>query len=118
MSLKVQKTDPFGVTFADPADPGNTVRLKATRSLKSLGGANTTNYVTEIIVGDDVPVTIAGVSTQDTVSVRIRVSGSAESMSRIAELVSGLATILPTWVGEDVLVGFTPTTAPSFPPLV
>lgn len=104
-----------GQIFSDPADPGFTVRFKTTSNQKSLNGVSTQNYVTEIIYNDDHDVMINSVNAVDALSVRLRVSGSASSMTRLTEIVKGLAAQVGFWVVEDVLEGFPPTTIPYNP---
>lgn len=65
--------DAFGVTYANPTDPDFRVRFKTTSSQKSLNGVSVMNFVTEIIVNDNVPVTLGNTSANDPVAVRIRV---------------------------------------------
>lgn len=112
MTLKIQKIESNGVVYADPLRPLQTVRFRSTVSPKVLSGVQTKNYLTEIIVNDDNPVTVAGVAGSDPVSVRIRVSGSAESMPRIKKILAGLGVQLDDWADESVFIGFNPVTAP------
>jgi hypothetical protein len=106
---------PDGPVFADPTDPSYTVRFKTTTSPKSLNGAATTNFITEIIVNDNNDVTVGLVDAVDALSVRFRVSGSFESMDRLAEIFNGIAGQVSSWTSENVLAGFTPTTLPINP---
>lgn len=110
LQLYSQQTN--GVTYADPLDPDYTVRFKTASSGKSLNGVNTTNYSTEIIINDSHGISVSSVNANDSLSVRVRVSGSLGSMSRLAQIVGILSAQLPTWVSENVLVGFQPTTVP------
>lgn len=112
MALKIQKIETNGVVYADPADPGLSVRFKQTSQGKSLNGVPTTNHVTEIIINDDNQVMIGGHSAIDAISVRVRVSGSAQSKARIKALLGVLAS-LGTWADEDVFSGFRPVTPPN-----
>lgn len=102
-----------GVTFADPLEPDFTVRFKTTSSPKSLNGMSVTNYATEIIINDQNRVDIGQESAVDALSIRIRVSGSNMSQSRLQDMLVGLSAQLPVWVGENVLIGFQPTTVPT-----
>lgn len=111
-NLQLYSQQPNGVTYADSSDPDFTVRFKTTTSGKSLNGVQTTNYATEIIANDSHPVSINGVAAVDALSVRIRASGSIQSMSRLADILSGLAAKVPSWSSENVFVGFQPTTPP------
>lgn len=110
MSLFRQNAD--GAVYADPNAPDCTVRFKTTSAPKSLNGQKTTNYITEVIINDDVNVTVGGNPVVDQVSIRIRVSGSKESQTRIASLLAAYAAQLPGWSGEHVFIGFTPATPP------
>jgi hypothetical protein len=114
MSFKVQKTDSFGVTYADPANPHVTVRVKNTNGNKSIDGHSVTNRVTEVIVNSTNFVSFGDETAGDAVSVRLRVSGAVQSATHVAELLAGLAALVPTWTTEDVFEGFPPSTAPSF----
>lgn len=104
--------DANGVTFANPSDPDFTVRFKNTQSRKSLGGLTTQNYVEEIVFNDLNPITINGVSANDSVSVRLRISGSAESKARVTAILNSLAAQLPTWASNSVPLGFEPVEPP------
>lgn len=109
---------PEGPVYADPLDPNYTVRFKTTTAPKSLNGVRTTNFATEIIVNDQHAVIVGGVNAVDALSVRLRVSGSAESMARLKALVNQLGTQLASWTTEDVLLGFDPATVPVNPDAV
>ena len=111
-TLKVLRQEQTGVVYADPSDPNLTVRFRNTTSNKTLNGVQTKNYLTEIIVNDDNSVTVGGVAAQDALSVRVRVSGTNESQTRIGAILTALGNQLATWHGEKVFVGFNPTTAP------
>lgn len=104
--------DAFGVTYADPLDPDFTIRFKNTRATKNLNGVSTTNYVLELIVNDEEPVTINGVNANDALSVRLRVSGCFEATGRKVQILKSIGTQLLNWADENVLVGFEPTTTP------
>lgn len=115
MALKIQKIEQSGVVYADPADPGLMYRFKQTEQSKSLSGMQVANHVTEIIINDDVPVTIGSVDCLDAVSVRLRVSGTAQAKARVKALLVSLATNVDNWADEDVFGGFRPTTPPADP---
>lgn len=104
-----------GLTFADPTDPNYTMRFKSTQSRKNLNGQQVVNFVEDIIVNDLVPVTLGTGSANDSVSVRLRVSGSAESHARVKAIVKSLAAQLPAWADSNVLLGFEPSEAPDTP---
>lgn len=116
-NTQVLTRDAYGVTYADPAEPDFTVRFKTNRTLKGLNGVNVDNYLTEVIVNDRNEVTIGSVTANDPLSVRVRVSGSIESMARLKEIVTSIATQLDTWGNENVFLGFEPVTVPVNPPV-
>ena len=111
-NLKLLRSEATGPVFANPSDPDLTVRFRSTSSPKSLNGVSTKNYTTEIVYNDSNSVVIAGTNAQDAVSVRLRVSGSNESMPRIAEILACLSVQLSAWTAEKVFVGFNPDTVP------
>lgn len=110
MSLYRQNAD--GAIYANPSEPDCTVRFKTLSAPKSLNGQKTTNFISEIIINDDVNVVVGGVPTVDQISIRIRVSGSKESQARIQSLLAAYAAQLNGWAGEHVFIGFTPVTPP------
>lgn len=112
MALKIQKIEQNGVVYADPADPGLSVRFKQTVQGKSLNGVPTNNHVTEVIINDDNAITVSGKDAIDAISVRLRVSASAQSKARVKALLGILASS-DDWADEDVFGGFRPTTPPS-----
>lgn len=112
MALKIQKIEQNGVVYADPADPGLSVRFKQTEQGKSLNGVPVSNHVTEIIVNDDNAITVSGKDAIDAISIRLRVSASAQSKARVKALLGVLAAS-DVWADEDVFGGFRPTTPPS-----
>jgi len=104
-----------GVIYADPAKPDFTIRFRNDKSNKTLNGVQTTNYIGEIIYNDNNTVTVGGVSCVDAVSIRLRVSGTSESHTRISAILTTLAAQLMTWDGQSVFRGFNPTTVPTVP---
>lgn len=112
-SLKLYSQQPNGVTFSDPNDPDYQVRFKTTSTAKMLDGSRTTNFVTEVIVNDNHLVNIGDKQVSDAISVRVRVSGAAESHEHLKIVVKNLASQLATWADEDVFVGFRPDTLPT-----
>lgn len=115
MPLKIQKIEQTGVVYADPADPGLTIRFKQTEQGKSLNGTPVTNHVTEVIINDDNAVTVAGTSAIDALSIRLRVSASGFSKARVKSLLVALAADVDNWSDEDVFSGFRPVTTPTNP---
>lgn len=112
MAIKIQKIENNGVVYADPADPGLSIRFKQTSQGKSLNGVPVENHVTEIIINDDNQISVAGSNAIDAISVRLRVSGSAQSKARVKALLGVLAST-NVWADEDVFSGFRPVTPPS-----
>jgi len=111
-TLSVKSQDNAGVTYADPAKPDMIVRFRFGNTVKTLNGVSVTNYAAEIIYNDNNAVTVGGVSAQDALSVRLRVSGALESKTRLSQLLASLAAQLVTWDGQNVMQGFRPSTAP------
>lgn len=113
--LQLYSRDANGVTFADPADPDYTIRFKNTKTRKSLNGVSVDNHVEEIVFNDLVPVTIGSQTANDAVSIRIRISGSAASHTRVKSILASIAAQLPGWATGNVALGFEPTVAPDTP---
>lgn len=107
--------DANGVTFANPTDPDYTVRFKNTQSRKTLNGVSVVNYVEEIVFNDLVPVTLGSNVGNDSVSVRVRISGSAQSHARVKQILKSLSSQLPAWADGNVALGFEPAVAPDTP---
>lgn len=114
-TLKVQRLENTGVVYADPSDLNVSVRFRHSVGQKSINGVPVSNHVTEVIYNDDNNVTVGGVNAIDAVSVRLRVSGAAESKARIRELLLAMAAQVDNWDDESVFQGFNPTTAPVIP---
>lgn len=105
--LKLYSQQTNGNTWADPSDPDYTVRFKTNASPKSIDGQRTTNYMTEIIVNDNYPVSVGGKDVVDALSVRIRTSGAIESISQLNAMVDDVVSQLKAvWLADDVLSGF------------
>lgn len=116
-NTQVLTRDAYGVTYADPSDPDFTCRFKTNRTVKSLNGVSVDNYLSEIIINDSHQVTLGTTTARDPLSVRIRTSGSIESMDRLEEILLSVATQLSAWTSENALKGFEPTTVPVNPPV-
>lgn len=114
-NTKVYSRGTNGVLFADPANPGFTVRFKTSTTQKVIDGLRMDNYATEIIVNEAHLATIGTDQFSDPLSIRIRVSGAAVSMARLKEVLNSIALQLPTWGTEDVLLGFEPSSVPVRP---
>jgi len=111
-SMQRLRQDANGSTYADPLNPNHVIRFKCVRSAKKLGTANTTNYILEVIANDTTPVDINGDTYNDAVSVRLRISGCLESGARKAQIAKAICAQVSTWLDENVMVGFEPTTPP------
>lgn len=108
--------DAYGVTYADPLDRDFTVRFKTVNNRKNLNGIAVDNFLTEIIVNDLNDIDVSGQPARDALSVRVKVSGSDLSKGRLGAILSSIATQLPAWESENVLLGFSPVTVPVNPP--
>lgn len=117
MAFLVQKTDFNSTLWGDPATPDVLVRLKQTQAPKSMtGGVDAINHRTEFVLNDRHGVMIDGIDTHDKLSVRLSVSGTAESESRLVELVDMLTnTVSVVWNGTHWTIGYTPFAPPAFP---
>ena len=107
--------DAYGSTFVDPLNPDFSVRFKTTRNRKSLNGFSVDNYITEIIVSGTDQITIGTATVNDTLAVRVRTSGSELSQARLKEILLSIASQIPNWANENVLLGFRPVTVPVNP---
>jgi hypothetical protein len=112
-SLKLQRQDATGVTYAALTDPDLTVKFRQSSAKKSLNSVPVENYTSEIIYNDDNPVVVAGVNANDAVSVRVRVSATKESAARVKNILLSMAAQVGAWSDEGVFIGFQPTTPPS-----
>lgn len=110
--MKIMRQDATGQIYAETAKPSLTVRFKQTSGVKNIDGVSLQNNVAEIIVNDSNVLTIGTKSLKDPLSVRIKVSGSAESAARKKVLVKAIAAQLDEWADEDVYEGFPPSTVP------
>lgn len=116
-TTQAQTRDAYGVTYADPANPDYSVRFKTVKSKKTLNGITTDNYMTEVIVSDLNEFSVGSATAVDQLSVRVRISGSVESMDRLKEIATSIASQIGTWGTENVYLGFEPSTAPVNPPV-
>lgn len=105
--------NPNGVTYGSADFPDFSVRFKTVRTPKRLDSLRTVNLATEIIINDKKAVTKDQATADDSVSVRIRCSGSALSHERLSEILKGVSTQLPIWADENVILGFEPKTLPA-----
>lgn len=108
--------DAYGVTYASVANPDTTVRVKVNPSPKVLAGQSVKNYVSEIIFNENNDILIGTspnqVAAVDPLSVRIKVSGTNESMARLKEILTGLRISSPVWETDNYLIGFVPSVNP------
>lgn len=114
-NMQLQQHLQDGSIWSDPVKPTATCRFKTSRSPKSIDGVRVDNYVTEIIFNDTNAVTVGERPANDAVSIRIRVSGSVDSHTRVKAILLSLATQVDEWATENVLLGFEPKTAPINP---
>lgn len=111
-TYKVLKNDANGLVYANPLKPDSQVRFKTTAAKKGMNGVSVQNYITEIVLTENNTISIGAVSAQDPLSVRIRTSGTGQSIPRVKQLLLSMVAQLDEWASEDVLIGFTPVTAP------
>lgn len=111
-TLQLYSQQSNGVIYCDPVNPNFTVRFKTTSSQKVIDGSKVQNFITEIAANDNHVVTIGSINASDALSVRIRTSGSLQSMGRLEQMLLDLAAKVATWKDENVLIGFAPVTAP------
>lgn len=114
-NTKVYSRGSNGITYADPQHPGFTVRFKTSPTQKVVDGLRMDNFATEIILNEAYLATLGTAQFTDPLSIRVRVSGAAVSMTRLAELLTQLCGQIPTWCTEDVFLGFEPSTVPANP---
>jgi len=112
VTLSVKSMDSAGITYGDPAKPDCTVRFRFSSANKTINGVTVANNAAEIIMNDNNTVTVGGVSALDALSIRIRVSGTLASKTRLRQLLTSMAAQMGTWETENVMQGFRPSTAP------
>lgn len=113
VTLQVIRQEATGVVYADPAKPDTTCRFRNTNAQKTLNGVPVPNYRTEIIYNDNNSIEVAtGVNAVDAVSIRLSVSGTLLSATRINNILNSLAAQLSAWETQNVFKGFLPTSAP------
>lgn len=113
MTQKVKDRDQFGVTFADPASPNDTTRVKQETKTKTINGISLDNNTLEIVGLRSAPVKSDG-SVTETISVRIKVSGSSLNQAAARDLAKDVMAATTAWLDEDVFVGFDPLTVPNY----
>lgn len=111
-ALQLYSQQSNGVTYCDPLNPNFTVRFKTTSSQKVIDGFKVQNFITEIAANDVNDVIIGGSSASDALSVRLRTSGSLQSMGRLEQMLLDMASKVAAWKDENVLIGFAPNTVP------
>jgi len=112
VTLSVKSQDNAGITYAEPTKPDSTIRFRFGSVAKTLNGVSVANLATEIIANDNNTVTVGGVSAVDALSVRIRISGTLASKTRLRNILTSLAAQVGQWETENVMQGFRPATAP------
>lgn len=80
MTLKVQTRDQNSVTYGSLNDPSFSLRVKNVVADKNIQGITVSNSATDIIVGFDNIITVAGQKLVDKVAIRVRVSSSVGSL--------------------------------------
>lgn len=115
MAFRKLRSDASSITYADPANPDLTVRVKQSSSTKNLGNSSIPNITTEIIINDLFDVTVGSEAFPEALSVRTKVSGSYLSKTQKKALVGLMTACLTAWANEDVLDGFEPATVPVMP---
>ena len=80
MTLKVQTRDQNSVTYGSLNDPSFSLRVKNVVLDKNIQGVTISNSATDIIVGFDNIITVAGQKLVDKVAIRVRVSSSVSSL--------------------------------------
>lgn len=113
MTQKVKDRDQFGVTFADPTLPNDTTRVKQESKTKVISGVSLDNNTLEVVALRAVPVKPDG-SVTETLSVRIKVSGSSLNQAAARDLAKDVMAATTVWLDEDVFVGFDPQTSPNY----
>jgi len=113
VTLQVVRRENNGVIFADPSKPDMTCRFRSTSAQKTLNGVQVQNVRVELIYNDSNAITpVSGVNANDALSVRLSISGTVLSATRINNITNSMAAQLGTWISENVFKGFSPTTAP------
>lgn len=80
MTLKVQTRDQNSVTYGSLNDSSFSLRVKNVVVDKNIQGITVSNSATDIIIGFDNIVTVAGQKLVDKVAIRVRVSSSMGSL--------------------------------------
>lgn len=109
MTFKVKDRDNYGVTFADPAFPNNTRRVKQTPSTKNVSGVSYDANTLEVIALEKGEVVLG---TNETISVRVIIKSSTKNQEAAKTLAKSVFANTSTWLDEDVLTGFDPATIP------
>lgn len=111
-TLKVYSRQSNGILYCDPIAPDLTVRFKTTSAPKVVDGIRLTNIIREITANDKNIVAVGDSSAGDACSVRIRTSGSTQSVPRLVQMLKDITSKVEAWDSEDVFAGFDPVTAP------
>lgn len=114
--LQKFRQDAQSVTYKDPLDPKYTFRDKSTSAPKTIDGIRATNLVKEFIVNDS-PRVASDLTSElfaDPISVRLKLSGSPNSVAHVARIVADLNDQVQTWLtAENAMLGFELVTVPS-----
>lgn len=112
--MRVLSRSATDVTFADPTDPNCTIRVKRSGGVKKIGPLSVDNNVTEVISNDTVTLSEGGtILGDDAISVRMRISGSARSKSRLLRLMNMTIAYVEALEDDGVFEGFEPTATPT-----
>lgn len=114
-NMQLLQHRPDGVLYSDPNKASASCRFKTTSSSKTIDGIKVDNFVHEIIYLDQNVIDVGKESATDSLSVRVKISGSQLSRTRTHAIIAQLALQLPVWMAENTDLGFEPTTPPKNP---
>ena len=117
-NLALYRREDNGYVYRDPLNPSFQVRIKATSQQKTVDGVRATNLVNEIIATDAFNTTsdINNDPFADPLSVRLKLSGSPKSVTRLAAILRSLADQADIWVTQEhSMLGFEISTLPVNP---
>lgn len=113
--------DSSGIKYTVPGSTdGYVVTFKTSKTSKDVGGFKVPNHKLEVFVNTQAPVTVSSTTCtpkcgQESLSVRIIVSGSPQNKNELDKLVAGLSGQMVTWFEDEyVFDGYAPETAPLY----
>lgn len=109
---KVKDRDEFGVTFANPALPSDTTRVKQQTQTKVVQGISLDNSKLESVALRGAALNDKGA--KETVSCRIILSGSIQNKAIAKKLAKDHCLQFIKWLDEDAFEGFDPQSAPDY----